>query len=69
MAQPGSALPWGGRGRGFESRRSDYDEYRNSAGSEKESADCLIRGDGVSELLHVHVVESESQVALHGEQR
>ena len=44
MAQPGSALPWGGRGRGFESRRSDYDDYRNSAGSEKESADCLIRG-------------------------
>ncbi len=23
VAQPGSALPWGGRGRGFESRRSD----------------------------------------------
>lgn len=24
VAQFGSALPWGGRGRGFESRRSDH---------------------------------------------
>ena len=27
VAQFGSALPWGGRGRGFKSRRSDHYEW------------------------------------------
>jgi hypothetical protein len=29
VAQPGSALLWGGRGRGFESRRSDQLEMKS----------------------------------------
>ena len=58
MAQPGSALPWGGRGRGFESRRSDYDDHRSSAGSEKESADCLIRGAGRLMSYYMYMLSS-----------
>ena len=58
MAQPGSALPWGGRGRGFESRRSDYDDYRGSAGSEKESADSLIRGAGRLMSYYMYMLSS-----------
>ena len=35
VAQPGSALPWGGRGRGFESRRSDKQMSRTTHASEE----------------------------------
>jgi hypothetical protein len=35
VAQPGSALPWGGRGRGFESRRSDKQMSRTAHASEE----------------------------------
>ena len=41
MAQIGSALPWGGRGRGFKSRHSDH-EKRNALSETKSVAFFII---------------------------
>lgn len=40
VAQPGSALDWGSRGRGFESRRSDHE----SKGKKHAVIACILSG-------------------------